>query len=203
MKKSATSRNIAAINRNIQSIAKIFGTESRMYEKAVADIMQFEHYTNKAGITKIRDTKANRAKHSQIRARRNRSMNVNAMKRKAEKALKDYNTKHPKSRIKNIKDFERRIKQQEDLDSVIYGTDERFLVLLEQGVIKSYNYDRHKAYIDTEYRLEKLHEVEQLEQAAELDAVQNKERNIQAQYDAATNQTYVIDADTGEIIYNF
>lgn len=203
MKRTATSRNIAAINRNIQSIAKTFGTESRMYEKAVADIMQFAHYTNKAGITQIRDVKANRAKHSQIRARRNRNLNVNVTKRKAEKALKEYTKKHPKTKIKTVKQFESLIKRNEDLDTVVYGIDERFSDLLENGVIKSYNYDMHRAYVDADYRLEKLHEVEQLEQAAELDAVQNPLRNVKATYDKQTNQTYVVDADTGELMYIF
>ena len=116
-KQTASAKNIAAINRNVQTIAKTFGTSSQQYNAATADLYKFDVYMNKNGIIQIRNNAANRAKHQALRSRKNKNIKpyvIQRMKKKAEQALKKYN-KRAKDKIQTIQEFEER---QQEIDEM-------------------------------------------------------------------------------------
>jgi hypothetical protein len=200
-KRTATSRNIAAINRNVASIADIFGTDSQQYAAAIADLFQFDVYTNKSGVIQIRNNKSNRAKHQKIRARRNRNKTapqLRAMKKRSEQAMQKYN-KHARSKgkVTNIKEFEKRQQDADDLQGEIYMAAD---TVTEYG--DGSEPDRNRMFYDVNYREEIMAKARKIEEALQLEAVQGK-RATPIIYENEPNTVYVIDDKTGEIIYKF
>lgn len=204
MKQTATQKNIAAINRNIQTVAKTFGTSSQQYNKAVADLYKFDVYTNKNGVIQLRNNAANRAKHQAIRARKNKNIKphiMSRMKKKAQKALADYN-KRAKDKINNIQEFEERQQELDALTDSIY--DDAQIVENMLGI----EVDRHRMYVDTAYR-DKINamarEAEKYQYGRVPDSViehqrQVYERGVLMEFD---DSTYMIDDETGEILFKY
>lgn len=81
--KSAAQKNIDKINRNIESIAKVFGTNSIPYDIATQKLFLagLETY-DKNGVTLIKNNKANRQKHQKIKKITGERKSVNIWKRK-------------------------------------------------------------------------------------------------------------------------
>lgn len=203
MKQTATQKNIAAINRNIQTVAKTFGTSSQQYNKAVADLYKFDVYTNKNGVIQLRNNAANRAKHQAIRARKTKNIKPHVMarmKKRAQKALADYN-KRAKDHINSIQDFEERQQELDALTDSIY--DDAQIVENMLGI----EVDRHRMYVDNAYR-DKINamarEAEKYQYGRVPDNVieqrQVYERGMLMESD---DGTYMIDNETGEILFKY
>lgn len=204
-KTSATAKNIAAINRNIQTIANIFGIYSTQYNKAIADIFQFDVRENKNGVIQIRNTKANRAKHQKIRARRAKNIKpyvIQRMKRQSEQALKKYN-KRAKDSINSIAEFEQR---QQELDTLIDSVyDDAQIVEDMLGI----EVDRHRMFVDYNYRM-KVHAMG--ENASQYnpndtipDSVIEENRKIFSKgiiYETG-GSTLIMEPDTGDVLFEY
>lgn len=204
-KTSATAKNIAAINRNIQTIANIFGIYSTQYNKAIADIFQFDVRENKNGVIQIRNTKANRAKHQKIRARRAKNIKpyvIQRMKRQSEQALKKYN-KRAKDSINSIAEFEQR---QQELDTLIDSVyDDAQIVEDMLGI----EVDRHRMFVDYNYRM-KVHAM--TENASQYnpndtipDSVIEENRKIFSKgiiYETG-GSTLIMEPDTGDVLFEY
>ncbi|MBP5431991.1 hypothetical protein [Ruminococcus sp.] len=81
--KSAAQKNIDKINRNIESIAKVFGTNSIPYDIATQKLFLAGLKTyDKNGVTLIKNNKANRKKHQAIKKITEERKSVNIWKRK-------------------------------------------------------------------------------------------------------------------------
>lgn len=204
-KTSATAKNIAAINRNIQTIADIFGIYSTQYNKAIADIFQFDVRENKNGVIQIRNTKANRAKHQKIRARRAKNIKphvIQRMKRQSEQALKKYN-KRAKDNIDSIAEFEQR---QQELDTLIDSVyDDAKIVEDMLGI----EVDRHRMFVDYNYRMK----VRAMSENASKynpndtipDSVIEENRKIFSKgiiYETG-DSTLIMDPDTGDVLFEY
>lgn len=86
-KSSITQKNIDKINRNIRSIAKTFGKNSKAYEEAVTKVYLsgLDIYDKQLGddyVIQIENTKKNRAHHQQIRKIANERKSIPMLKRK-------------------------------------------------------------------------------------------------------------------------
>ena len=81
--KSAAQKNIEKINRNIESIARVFGTNSMPYDIATQKLFLagLETY-DKKGVTLIRNNAANRKKHQKVKKIVNERKSINIWKRK-------------------------------------------------------------------------------------------------------------------------
>lgn len=81
--KSAAQKNIDKINRNIESIARVFGTNSMPYDIATQKLFLagLETY-DKKGVTLIRNNAANRKKHQKVKKIANERKSINIWKRK-------------------------------------------------------------------------------------------------------------------------
>ena len=204
-KTSATAKNIAAINRNIQTIADIFGIYSTQYNKAIADVFQFDVRENKNGVIQIRNTKANRAKHQKIRARRAKNIKphvIQRMKRQSEQALKKYN-KRAKDNIDSIAEFEQR---QQELDTLIDSVyDDAKIVEDMLGI----EVDRHRMFVDYNYRMK----VRAMSENASKynpndtipDSVIEENRKIFSKgiiYETG-DSTLIMDPDTGDVLFEY
>lgn len=203
-KPTASARNIAAINRNVQTIAKTFGTSSQQYNAATVDLYKFDVRMNKNGVIQIKNNAANRTKHQALRARRNKnikSYQLQRMKKQAEQALKRYN-KRAKDKIKSIPEFEQRQQELDELTDNIYDDSMIVEEMLHTDV------DIHRMYIDKAYR-DKIsamaRQAEQYQYGKVPDSVIEQTRQafdrgvISEQDDGA----YIIDSDTGEILFKY
>lgn len=204
-KTSATSKNIAAINRNIQTIADIFGIYSSQYNKAIADLFQFDVRENKQGVIQIRNTKANRAKHQKIRARRAKNIKphvIQRMKRQSEQALKKYN-KRAKDNIDSIAEFEQR---QQELDALIDSVyDDAKIVEDMLGI----EVDRHRMFVDYNYRMKVRAMSENASQYNPNDTIPDsvieENRKIFSKgiiYETG-DSTLIMDPDTGDALFEY
>lgn len=204
-KTSATAKNIAAINRNIQTIANIFGIYSTQYNKAIADIFQFDVRENKNGVIQIRNTKANRAKHQKIRARRAKNIKphvIQRMKRQSEQALKKYN-KRAKDNIDSIAEFEQR---QQELDALIDSVyDDAKIVEDMLGI----EVDRHRMFIDYNYRMKVRAMSENASQYSPNDTIPDsvieENRKIFSKgiiYETG-DSTLIMDPDTADVLFEY
>ena len=203
-KPTASARNIAAINRNVQTIAKTFGTSSQQYNAATADLYKFDVRMNKNGVIQIKNNAANRAKHQALRARRNKNIKpyqLQRMKKQAEQALKKYN-KRAKDKIQSIPEFEQRQQELDELTDNIY---ENSMIVEE---MLSIDVDIHRMYIDRAYR-DKIsamaRQAEQYQYGKVPDDVleqtrQAFDRGVISEQDDAT---YIIDGETGEILFKY
>lgn len=204
-KRTATSRNIAAINRNIQTLADIFGIYSTQYNKAIADIFQFDVWENKNGVIQIRNTKANRAKHQKIRARRAKNIKphiIQRMKRQSEQSLKKYN-KRAKDHIDSIAEFEQR---QQELDTLIDSVyDDAKIVEDMLGI----EVDRHRMFVDYNYRMKVRAMSENVSQYNPNDTIPDsvieENRKIFSKgiiYETG-DSTLIMDPDTGDVLFEY
>lgn len=203
-KPTASARNIAAINRNVQTIAKTFGTSSQQYNAATADLYKFDVRMNKNGVIQIKNNAANRAKHQALRARRNKNIKpyqLQRMKKQAEQALKKYN-KRAKDKIQSIPEFEQRQQELDELTDNIYEDS----MIVEEML--SIDVDIHRMYIDRAYR-DKIsamaRQAEQYQYGKVPDSVieqtrQAFDRGVIAEQDDATR---IIDSETGEFLFEY
>lgn len=204
-KTSATSKNIAAINRNIQTIANIFGIYSSQYNKAIADIFQFDVRENNKGVIQIRNTKANRAEHQKIRARRAKNIKphvIQRMKRQSEQALKKYN-KRAKDNIDSIAEFEQR---QQELDTLIDSVyDDAKIVEDMLGI----EVDRHRMFVDYNYRMKVRAMSENVSQYNPNDTIpdsvieENRKIFLKGIIYETDDSTLIMDPDTGDVLFEY
>lgn len=204
-KTSATSKNIAAINRNIQTIADIFGIYSTQYNKAIADVFQFDVRENNKGVIQIRNTKANRAKHQKIRARRAKNIKphvIQRMKRQSEQALKKYN-KRAKDNIDSIAEFEQR---QQELDTMIDSVYDDAKVVEDMLGIEV---DRHRMFVDYNYRMKVRAMSENVSQYNPNDTIPDsvieENRKIFSKgiiYETG-DSTLIMDPDTADVLFEY
>lgn len=204
-KTSATAKNIAAINRNIQTIADIFGIYSSQYNKAIADLFQFDVRENKNGVIQIRNTKANRAKHQKIRARRAKNIKphvIQRMKRQSEQALEKYN-KRAKDNIDSIAEFEQR---QQELDTLIDSVYDDAKIVEEMLGIEV---DRHRMFVDYNYRMKVRAMSENASQYNPNDTIPDsvieENRKIFSKgiiYETG-DSTLIMDPDTGDVLFEY
>lgn len=190
-KRTATQRHIDSINRNLQSVASTFGKYSQQYEKATQDIFQFEVYTNKNGIIQIKNNKANRAKHQQIRARRARNTNIQRAKKKSEKRMQKYNeNKRTKHKVQSIVEFERLQKELEDKTAQIYEF---------EAIAQEYDIDfsAYEAFKNPDYLNDKLQQMYD----GQTDDTEHDEKYIVDYND--DGKAVLIDKNTGEVIYEY
>lgn len=203
-KQTASAKNIAAINRNVQTIAKTFGTSSQQYNAATADLYKFDVYMNKNGIIQIRNNAANRAKHQALRARKNKNIKphvIQRMKKRAEQALKKYN-KRAKDKIQTIQEFEERQQEIDEMTDNIYDDSQIVEDMLRTDV------DIYRMFTDKAYR-DKIHAMAQ--QAAQYQAgkvpddVAEQQRRIYENgvINETEDGTFIIDSETGEILFKY
>lgn len=193
-KRTATQRHIDSINRNIQTVANTFGKYSQQYENATQNIFMFDVYTNKNGIIQLKNNKANRAKHQQIRARRKRNVNLYWAKKKSEKRMKAYNeNKRTKHKVKSIVEFERLQKELEDKTAQIYEFEE---------IAQEYDIDfsAYEAFKNPDYLADKLQQMYDDTQNSTSDSDNDKKYIVEYNGDG---KAVLIDAKTGEVIYEY
>lgn len=181
-KRTATAKNIDAINRYLQNIADIWTIYSNEYEKATAKVKDFDIRTNKNGVIQIKNTKENRKKHQKIRAIKNTTKSKNIIQRKYNKRTKGLSKKD----IQIIKTFEDDVsnayKKLKELQEKYEIDITPYLERLRKGE------DTHEILIGAKL------EVEQLQQLKNSEI--EKRNTIETDYG-------IIDADTGELIYEF
>lgn len=192
-KSTPTQRNIAAINRYVSKIADTFGTVSRQYEEATASLYQFDIRTNNHGVIQVRNTEANRKKHSTIRSIKNRRSKVQRLVKESEKAMKKYNARvRKKEKFTSIKAFEKAQKETEDKKEAIYDLEKIANALgIEYSI---YNAFRDEGYYDDK-RLEITQLLyEQVEENVSRETILNitPDGNVQ-----------VLDKETGEVLYEY
>lgn len=181
-KKSATAKNIDAINRYLQNIADIWTIYSNEYEKATAKVKDFDIRTNKNGVIQIKNTKKNRKQHQKIRALRNTTKSKNIIQRNYNKRTKGLTKKD----IQAIKTFE------DD-----YSNAYKKLKELQE-----------KYELDITPYLERLRKGENTSEII-YDAMQEVEMKKEYQNSGYEKRNTIetdygiIDADTGELIYEF
>lgn len=191
-KSTPTQRNIAAINRYVSKIADTFGTVSRQYEEATAALYQFDIRTNKHGVIQVRNTAANRKKHSTIRSIKNRRPKVQRLVKESEKAMEKYNAKvRKKEKFTSIKAFEKAQKETEDKKDAVYDLEKIANALgIEYSI---YNAFREDGYYDDK-RLE-------ITQALyDQQGVENVSRETILNI-TPDGDVQVLDKETGEVLY--
>ena len=191
-KSTPTQRNIAAINRYVSKIADTFGTVSRQYEEATAALYQFDIRTNKHGIIQVRNTAANRKKHSTIRSIKSHRPKVQRLVKESEKAMSKYNAKvRKKEKFTSIKAFEKAQKETEDKENAIY---DMYEIANSLGIEFSiYNAFKDDAYFD-----EKRTEI--VQSMYEQQTEENVSRETEVITDESGNAV-LVDKETGEILY--
>lgn len=181
-KKSATAKNIDTINRYLQNIADIWTIYSNEYEKATAKVKDFGIRTNKNGVIQIKNTKENRKKHQKIRAIKNTRKSKNIIQRNYNKRTKGLNKKDIRA-IKTFEDdFSNAYKKLKELQEKYEIDITPYLERLRKGD------DTHEILIDA------MLEVEQVQQFKA--STYNDKNVIETDYG-------IIDADTGELLYEF
>ncbi len=181
-KRTATTKNIDAINRYLQNVADIWSIYSNEYEKATAKVKDFDIRTNKNGVIQIKNTKENRKKHQKIRALRNTTKSKNIIQRKYNKRTKGLTKKD----IRAIKTFE------DDYSNAykkLKELQEKYELDITSYLDRLRNGDTPSSIIN-DAMLES--EIQQLNDAPEL----SMRNTIETDYG-------IIDADTGEMIYEF
>lgn len=99
---SKTALNIRSINSYIQTVAKLFGTNSAEYEAATIPLKGFatrDKYVNGQAVIQLQNSKANRKKHQAIRAIKNKRKPVSVLKRKYEKKRREYQERMKKENL--------------------------------------------------------------------------------------------------------
>ena len=191
-KSTPTQRNIAAINRYVSKIADTFGTVSRQYEEATAALYQFDIRTNKHGVIQVRNTAANRKKHSTIRSIKNRRPKVQRLVKESEKAMAKYNAKvRKKETFTSIKAFEKAQKETADKENAIY---DMYEIANSLGIEFSiYNAFKDDAYFDDR-------RTEIVQAMYEQQGDENVSRETEVITDESGNAV-LVDKETGEILY--
>ena len=191
-KRSATQRNIDAINRNLRNIAATFGTQSRQYEAATMDIFRFKVRTNKDGVLQLQGAKANKKYHQSIRARRKQNLNIKKAKAASTAAMERYNkNKNSKSQYSSIKAFEERQKALDDLTEKVYEAQE---LAIENDI----DFNAYDAFNDPAYLFYKLQEIDNELYADDESDV----RSTDIVYNENGNAV-LIDTDTGEVLFEY
>lgn len=181
-KQTATAKNIDAINRYLQNIADIWSIYSNEYEKATAKIKDFDIRTNKNGVIQIKNTKENRKKHQKIRAIKNTTRSKNIIQRNYNKRTKGL-TKKDVQAIKTFEDdYSNAYKKLKELEQTYDLDITPYLERLRNG--------DNLGEIVSDAVLEA--EIQQLDIIPDY-----KNRNI-----VETNFG-IVDADTGEMLYEF
>lgn len=181
-KKSATAKNIDTINRYLQNVADIWTIYSNEYEKATAKVKDFDIRTNKNGVIQIKNTKENRKKHQKIRALRNTTKSKNIIQRNYNKRTKGLNKKD----IRTIKTFE------DDVSNAykkLKELQEKYELDITPYLDRLRNGDTPNSIIN-----DALLESE-IQQTNDIPELSNR-NTIETDYG-------IIDADTGEILYEF
>lgn len=181
-KRTATAKNIDVINRYLQNIADIWSIYSNEYEKATAKVKDFDIRTNKNGVIQIKNTKSNRKKHQKIRALRNTTKSKNIIQRNYNKRTKGLTKKD----IRTIKEFE------DD-----YSNAYKKLKDLQE-----------KYELDITPYLERLRKGENTYEIL-VDAMTTVEEDQRYKASSFDNRSVIetdfgiVDADTGELLYEF
>lgn len=194
-KRSATQRNIDAINRNLRNIAETFGTQSQQYEAATMDIFRFKVRTNKDGVLQLQNASANKKFHQAIRGRRNRNLDIKKAKAASTARMEKYNAnKLSKQHFTSIKAFEMMQKAYEDLQDKVYTAEE---------MAQEYNidYNAYNAFKDPMYLAGKYAEIEEARLQQEYEAQGVSRETIVNYNDSGVAQ--VLDKETGEILYQY
>lgn len=127
---SKTALNIDSINRYIQTVANLFGTNSAEYEAATIPLKGFatrDKFVNGQAVIQLQNSKANRKKHQAIRAIKNKRKPVSVLKRKYEKKRREYQEQAKNAGIKFDEGafyrwYAELSKQFSDLIDEIYGS---------------------------------------------------------------------------------
>ena len=156
-KKTATQRNIDSINRYIQTVANLFGTNSAEYEAATISLKGFatrDKFVNGQAVIQLQNTKANRKKHQAIRAIKNKRKPVSVLKRKYEKKRREYQERAKKAgQTFDDGAFYRWYAEiSHEFDSL---WDEIYNYLNPACDLVGTDLDMHQAFIDTGYRMGK------------------------------------------------
>ena len=181
-KRTATAKNIDAINRYLRNIADIWSIYSNEYEKATSKVKDFDIRTNKNGVIQIKNTKENRKKHQKIRAIKNTRKSKNIIQRNYNKRTKGLTKKD----IKAIKTFE------DDYSNAykkLKELQEKYSLDITPYLDRLRNGDTPSSIIN-----DALLECETL-QMNDVPEFENR-NTIETDYG-------IIDADTGELLYEF
>ena len=181
-KRTATAKNIDDINRYLQNIADIWSIYSNEYEKATAKVKDFDIRTNKNGVIQIKNTKANRKKHQKIRAIKNTTKNKNIIQKNYKKRTKNITNKD----LQAIKAFE------DDISNAynkLKELQEKYELDITPYLDRLRNGDTPRSIIN-DAMLES--EMQQMNEILEFE----NRNTIDTDYG-------IIDADTGELLYEF
>lgn len=158
-KMSKTALNIDSINRYIQTVANLFGTNSAEYEAATIPLKGFatrDKFVNGQAVIQLQNSKANRKKHQAIRAIKNKRKPVSVLKRKYEKKRREYQEQAKNAGV-NFDDgafyrwYAELEKQFSDLISEIYGSNGLVNALGAMGENPS-DSEIHAMFKDESYR---------------------------------------------------
>ncbi len=156
-KVSATQRNIDSINRYIQTVANLFGTNSAEYEAATIPLKGFatrDKFVNGQAVIQLQNSKANRKKHQAIRAMRNKQKPVSVLKRKYEKKRREYQERAKKAGM----DFDDRAfyRWYAEISHEFDGLwDEIYNYLDPSCDLVGIDLDIHQAFVNEAYRMNK------------------------------------------------
>ena len=189
---SATSKNIAAINRNISATAAIFGTNSAEYKDAVNAIRGFET-RDKNGVVQIRDIKSNRQQYQKLSSLRKKLTPASVKKRKVKNRLKkqmrrEKQTQSGKSRPITNDDLRKESTARESLHDeidMLYEEAKEHGVPIDYGLL--YSTADYREYIRSE-----IAAAIAAEQAAYEDTVYSDD-----------GSAYVFNPDTGEVVEEY
>lgn len=154
---SKTALNIDSINRYIQTVANLFGTNSAEYEAATIPLKGFatrDKYVNGQAVIQLQNNKANRKKHQSIRAIKNKRKPVSVLKRKYEKKRREYQEQAKKAGVKF--DDGAFYRWYAEISRKFDGLwDEVYNYLAPSCDLVGIEFDKHHAFVDEIYRMDK------------------------------------------------
>lgn len=211
IRKTATWKNINAINRYIKNVAEIFGTESEQYDIATNQLNLFDFTYNKNGIKQIRNTAENRKKHQTVRRIKNQRKNITKEKAKIQAKIDKRNkrVRNEANRIESIKQFNKLQRDTEDKYDAIYN--HMIPILMEYAenhpeldISKDQDALAHRLFSDINYYDEMKLMVEEIGRSQEDTDIKNTTLGWKNTVTEVKDGTaYVIDEKTGELIDAF
>lgn len=155
---TATVKNIAAINRRIKTISKLFGYHSAEYEAFTTTVTEaFDLYQTATGIVQIRNNKANRESYQKLSAlaKKVRNMPIQVLQRKAKQQREKFDDYREITGDYEMKfhDYTWFTNMTTDLASEVYGLID---TAYDMGIIDSgedaYRQARSMAFASEAYR---------------------------------------------------
>ena len=159
-KRTVTQKNVDKINRNLQSIARVFGTESKPYEIAAQKLFlggfkTYDKLVNGVRVIQMENTKENRKQHQKIRKIAKERQSINQLKRKY--APKGVIPEEPDDYIEDVAEDAPRetfLQWYSRISSNFMDAIDEVYALQDSLEFLSIPYDNHKIWYDEDYQLQ-------------------------------------------------